>query len=267
LFDGVKELVVSGVHGLLHHGEAQSVLAIPDGVVELVDTSSDLFTDWPVAELSCMAVWRPPRGRGGLLVLSANPEMDPMVTMFGDQVPGIEGGDNERFCRNLLRLISELPTPPVFDWTEAYRLLSQIEANCYWITSHALQRVFGADWWTAAVPEAIRQKCAVRKVAEGAQYPDHAYLELMEYKKLWIKHWPLIVGAASTSAGTFHMEKKQAEDVFESIHPIRKKNAHPTKVAAIAQSRPSTSEREVLERAAQLILQAHRSVVGLVGVG
>ena len=207
-----------------------------------------------------------PRGRGGLLVLSANPEMDPMVTMFGDRVPGIEGGDNERCCRDTLRLIGELPSPSIFDWTEAYRLLSQIEANCYWITSHTLQRAFGADWWAAAVPEAIRQKCAARKLTEGGQYPDHAYLELMEYKKLWTRHWPLIVGAASTSEGPFPIEKKQAEDVFESIHPIRKKNAHPTKVAAIAQSRPSRSEREVLERAAQLILQAHRSVFGLVGV-
>jgi len=266
LFDGVKDLEVSGVHGLLHHGAAQSVLAIPDGVVELIDTSQDFFTDWPVPELSCMAVWRPPRGRGGLLVLGANPEADPVITMFGDRLPGIDAGDNAQFCRNLLRLIDELPSAPVFDWTEAYRLLSQIESNLYQITSHVLRKAFGPNWWSDAIPEAIRQKCAARRESEHGQYPDHAYLELIEYKKLWAKHWSRIVDEAARNKSAFPMEKAEAERLFESIHPVRKKGAHPTKVAAVGQLRPSVDEKDVLERSAQLIVKAYRSVTGLSGV-
>ena len=209
-----------------------------------------------------MEVWRPQRGHGGLLVLSGSALSDPTELVFGHWHPGIDASDNRRFARNLLRLVADLPTPVPFNWTAASGLLSQIESNCYLVTRRILEQGFGENWWDKGVPDSIREMCRRKKEGERGQFPEPAYLDFIDYKKIWSTNWAQFEALLSEVSSPT-VDKNFFLSQFQNANPIRIKIAHPTKVVVTGQGRPSDEERQLLEAMARAFVQMLNRIEGL----
>lgn len=258
LFRGVKALSLSGIHGLICNGDSQAVFAVPDRDIELVD-ERDLFTSWPSPEIPCIAIWRSPEGRGGLVVLSCGFYRDPYTGPFGDYFPEIAGCQNEQLCINLLKLVADVPVLH-FGWDEAAAALRQIESNLFQVTKSVLASLYG-DWWEGGVAEAIRDKCRLRRDGEKGVLHESAYMELLDYKRIWKAQWETF-RTVLAGQGINTSSKDRALGFFDRIHPIRLKVAHPTKTTAAGQHMPTSAERNDVTEVSQLVIRMYQAVIG-----
>jgi hypothetical protein len=260
LFRGVNCVSLTAIQGLICTGDSQSVLAVPDRDIELVD-ARDLFTSWPTPEVPCIGIWRSPVGKGGLIVLSCGFYRDPYSGPLGDYFPEIAGEQNELLCSNLLRLIADVPIAQ-FGWDEAAAAVRQIESNLFEITKGVLTTLYNDNWWDSGVPEVVRAKCRARREGEHGAFHDSAYMDLLDYKKIWKGHWDALRPVLDRQ-GLSVTNKDRALSFFDRVNPIRQKVAHPTKTVASGQNIPSDEERDELKSSAKLLIRIHQDMLGL----
>jgi hypothetical protein len=87
------------------------------------------------------------------------------------------------------------------------------------------------------VPEPIRIECSKRQEQEDIARPNHAYLDLIAYKKIMESNWTEFEPALK--AVGWHGGKQKSLSWFDRLNEIRKTTAHPTRAKF---SEPLTSD-------------------------
>jgi len=106
LFRGVQSLLVQGANGIGCSGYAQTVLALPAEMVDVVDLRTDFSVDsFPKPELPIAAISSREDWSGQVIALSTGILHDPYIGPTGHQFPGIEAEDNRTFAENLIRIL------------------------------------------------------------------------------------------------------------------------------------------------------------------
>jgi len=246
LFHGVQEVLLQQVNGIGCFGNAQPILAISSAQVKFIDLRSDKFVGHVLRpELPIVVSSRRSEWRGRVIAASASIFHDSYVGPTGVHFPGISGGDNETFARNLLRAVASGTAVEVHDWMYIYSLVSQIEIGVSQVTETTLSRVSGNSWFQLRVPEKIVKKCAERRSSEAQVYPEKAYLDLIDYKSIWRACWidfePLLRAVGLPSS------KISALRFLQEVNEVRKQAMHPTKRFHIGLTQPSKEQVSKLQ--------------------
>jgi hypothetical protein len=243
LFRSVSSLVLQQPNGLGCSGYAQPAIALPADAIDVIDLRTDYRVfDFPKPELPVVAVSSRDSWAGRVIAMGADVFHDPYVGPLGDEFPGIGAEDNEQFARNLLRLIQSTPSVRGATWEDAYRTVRSIEYNIFWITKIVLSAAYGEKWFDAAVPEGVRNKCVERSAQERKGFPPSAYIDILDYEKVWRAQWTYVgplLGDTSRNAGT---------KFFGRLNDIRKLTMHATKQISIDRAAPTAGELAELDQ-------------------
>jgi hypothetical protein len=188
---------------------------------------------------------------------------DPYTGPTGVAFPGLTAANNEQLAKNLLKIVQTAARAGEDSWEDAYRLITSIEYNISRITHLVMSAEYGADWFGRGVAEAIRRKCAERAIQERKGLPPHAYLDILDYKKVWHAHWPALVKLMP-------MEKRQASNddgvrFFEQLNEIRRLAMHATKQLVGERPKPTADELKCLQenmKAMRELFAVARQVLG-----
>lgn len=253
LFKGVTKLVLQSAHAIGCFGDAESVLAVPGKDVKLLDIRTDyFFANAPRPELPVIATSSHADWKGRIIGLNASLFHDAYDNPFGGHFPGIDAADNRIFARNLLRIIgSGAPSPDPWDTVSA--LVGKIEEEVALITRQVLSGEAQRDWFLEFVPSEIQVKCEERRESENHAFPPAAYLDLIDYKKIWKQNWdrfsPLISAAAPPAS------KSASIGFLQRTNDWRKPIAHPTKRVFGAIESPTKEQLYRLEEDWKLVLR------------
>lgn len=243
LFNGVHSLKLSSPLLIEYGGRAFPTLVLPEKGSGLIDKVRDLPADWTARELACVVSFYEQHSQGAVLAYSGS--------LFADSLMGF----NKAFASNLLRWLKQgaqnEPSP--------VDLVRQIEENLLITLQSILGRNF-EDWWRTAVPEAIRVECSARQERAKTILPKHAYLDLLDYKRIIEYNWNRFE-AALCEVG-WKGGKQKALAWLDRLNDIRNIVAHPTR--AYFSGPLSRDDRAFLDECFSRVLRmsTHRPPVG-----
>lgn len=255
LFKGVTRLVLQQANAIGCFGGAEPVLTVPAKGVKLLDIRSDyFFANASRPELPVIASSSHDNWRGRIIALNGSLFHDAYDNPFGGHFPGIKAADNAIFARNLLRVIGGgVPSPDPWDSVSA--LVGKIEENVALITRRVLSEKSQQDWFFELVPSEIQTKCIERQRSENQAFPPAAYLDLIDYKKIWKQNWdhfsPLINAVAPPAS------KSNSIAFLQRTNDWRKPIAHPTKRILGGVEPPSREDVARLEEDWSLAVRLH----------
>jgi len=206
---------------LIEYGrKANPTLIIPETSSGLIDKTTDLPSDWTARELACVVEYHEEYSHGAVLAFSGH--------IFTDSILDT----NQRLSANLLKWLKGVQASE----PQPFALVSQIEKSLL----EVLTKVLGKDvdsWWRRAVPEPIRIECSKRCEQADIPLPKHAYLDLIDYKKIMESNWTQF--QPPLSAVGWQGGKQKSLSWFDRLNEIRKTTAHPTRAMFSA---PLTSD-------------------------
>lgn len=229
LFRGVDNLLLQQANGIGCLGSnTQPVIAVPSSAIRVLDMRTDYFVqNFPRPELPIFASAGKTNWRGQILASNVGLFADPYKGILGDYFPAIDGADNRIFARNLLRLIANGVAPPAYDWEQVFALISRIETSLARVTDIALRKKAGGKWFRITVPQELQIKCAGRAAGENSNFPVEAYLDLIDFKKIWKANWdqfaPLLAHVKPP------LTKAEFLKDIQAANDIRKPAMHATK--------------------------------------
>lgn len=251
LFKNVSRLVIQQANGIACFGNAVPVLALPSRIIRLLELRSDLFvSEFPRPELPIIASVAKREWKGRIVAVNAGLTHDAYTGMLGETFPGITAADNEQFAKNVLRTIALGQPSREFGWQDVFRLISEIEMRLARTTNIVLSRVAGEDWFSTCVLSGVKEKCHERLQHEQSGFPASAYLDLIDYKRIWSDQWVLFgklmlqldPAASKTNSLRF----------IQGLNDLRKPAMHPSKRYYAGLPPPDHSIENELRQYAQL---------------
>jgi hypothetical protein len=218
LFNGVDSLKLSSPLLIDYSGRAFPTLVLPEKGSRLIDKETDLPEYWTARELACVVSFHELNSTGAVLAYAGS--------LFTDSLLG----SNKAFAANLLWWLKQgartEPSPGDTEPSPSDHLVRQIETNLLKTVQSILGRNF-EDWWRNAVPEPIRVECSARHERTKTILPKHAYLDLLDYKKIMEYNWDrfeTVLYQAGWKGG-----KQKALAWLDRLNDIRNILAHPTR--------------------------------------
>jgi hypothetical protein len=258
LFQGVDQLVLQQANGILCQGGSQTVLAIPVEEIEPIDMSKDLFVELPRPELPVMASTSKSKWRGGrIIAMHAGVIHDNYIGPMGVQFPGIKGGDNEAFARNLIDCVAGARGPQL-SWEEARSVITEYETAIALLVRDTLRRLHGENWFANCAPSQVAEKCIEAASRSRSAARPQTYLTLVQFLKILEKNWN-VIGSALSAAGS-SLTLADAKASIGEVNPIRNEAMHITKAVYGERKAPSSDEMATLRRHRDLMVAAERAI-------
>ena len=135
------------------------------------------------------------------------------------------------------------------------RILNRVEVTLCRYVLRVLEQTYGSRWWVDGIPTAIRVDCSRRQEEEArdAELPKHAYLMLIDLRKIIEANWSVFEAAMQRLSGK--SGRTRATDWIREINDLRKYWAHPIK-----QIYANALSSEVEQRIRTLSLELHALV-------
>ena len=249
LLEGVDIATFNSLRAVYFERDALPVL-LANQESWAVDTTTDFEVTWNRLKLSCIARWEGASG-GAVVVLGDN--------VFWDNgrrwtdlslMPGIQ--QNAMLSANLLRYLGRMAAVTVSPAQHCERA----EKNLATFVLTAVKLHFGEEWWADAIPQNIREKCAVRQEQEvKRKFPREAFLDIVDLKAIIEKQWSLVFQPYFKQIGE-SQGKDKAVAWIDKFNELRRLVAHPLK-AHLADYSMSSQEiaftQEVDDRAFALL--------------
>lgn len=240
LFRGVHRLILQGANGIGCFGDAEPILAIPAGQIRLLEVRSDYFVDsLPRPEFPVMAEARRDNWRGRIVALNAALFGDAYSGPLGALFPGITAADNRQFARNLLRAVGSGERYEGPSWEAMFSLIDKFETEVTRLTENVLKKRAKSNWFSELIPDEIQEKCTKRWSDEKKTFTKAAYLDLVDYVKIWKTHWDFFAVLFEQVAPP--PSRTRSLKFLQRANQWRKLTAHPSR-RFYAQLPPPTDE-------------------------
>ena len=115
------------------------------------------------------------------------------------------------------------------EYEDLGRVLNRIEVTLCRYVLRVLQDEHASRWWVGGVPQTTRVACAERQEQEAhlVELPKHAYLMLIDLRKIVVANWPLFQDAMQRLSGKSGRDR--STDWIRELNEVRKYWAHPIK--------------------------------------